>query len=190
MPHGYFGWLDMESPGSSAIQKIKTPGVGDWFPSCRLMLLNYRQDRKYLGITHDSRAFSLEDVGSDYLLIEFYNELCLECVKEVETFKSLFQLLMEKPQWGERVRMIGIGAGSKKRNVARFRKQKKISFPLCADEKWELFKCLGNPTLPVSYLLKREGSRQKILMVHFGHVAGGDKLLQMIISAIKTEIRL
>lgn len=187
IPHGYFGWLDIEEPDSSELQETKAPGTGEWFPSCRLMLLNYEDDKNYLGITHDSKTFSLEDIESEYLFIEFYNELCSECLEEVKTFKALYRLLEENPEWKTKVRILGIGSGSKKRNVARFRKEHEIPFPLVADEDWELFKCLGSPLLPASYLLKQEGSRLKIVMVQSGHVGSGEILMQKILSAVGQE---
>jgi peroxiredoxin len=187
MPQGYFGWLEREAPEKLTLEEPRALRVGDWFPSCRLILLNTIHDRDYLRITHDSRGFSLEDVEIDYLLIEFYNELCSECLEEVRIFKSLFKLLEEDPEWGPQIRVIGIGAGSKKRSVARFRKAHAIPFPLFADERWELFKCLGDPLLPVSYLVKREGSKRRILMIQSGHIGSGKKLLKKILSSMQAE---
>lgn len=184
IPHGYFGWVDLEEPGSSKLLKTETPDTGEWFPSCRLMLLNYEQDRRYLGINHDSKIFSLEDVESEYLFIEFYNELCSECLEEVRNFKSLYRLLDADAGFKAKIRVLGIGAGSKKRNVARFRKVQDIPFPLVADEDWELFRCLGSPSLPTSFLLRREGSRLRIIMIQTGHVGSGEILLGRIVSAI------
>jgi hypothetical protein len=63
----------------------------------------------------------------------------------------------------EKVKMRGIGAGSKKRSAAKFRKQKNIAFPLFADEKREIFECLGKPVLPVSYLVQRQAGKRKFV---------------------------
>jgi len=187
MPHGYFGWLELEAPGKATMEEPTALAVGDWFPSCRLMLLNSLYDREYLEITGDSRVFTLEDVKSDLLLIAFYNELCSECLEEVRVFKSLFMLLPEDPGQGFGIRIIGIGAGSKKRSVVRFRKTQGIPFPLFADERWELFNCLGKPLLPVSYLVKRERGKRRILMIQSGHVGSGEKLLKKILASIQEE---
>ena len=111
-----------------------------------------------------------------------------ECLQEVHIFKSFYQIIEKEPKWRAQLCVIGIGAGSKKRSVARFRKSQEIPFPLLSDERWELFKCLGNPVLPVSYLLKRDGNRRKIVMIQSGHVKSGDVLMMKVKSAITTGI--
>jgi len=184
MPHGYFGWKAYISPGSDETEETSTLTVGDFFPACRLMLLDYQKDRDYLQITHVQRSFTLEDVHSDYIFIEIYNELCSACVDEVKTYKALYRMLLGDTFLREKVKMMGIGAGSKKRSAAKFRKQKNISFPLFADEKREIFECLGKPVLPVSYLVQRQAGKRKILLIQSGHIGNAEKLLAEIKSTV------
>jgi peroxiredoxin len=184
MPHGYFGWQAYISPGSDETEEISTLKVGDYFPTCRLMLLNYQKDRDYLEISHAERNFTLEDVHSDYIFIEIYNELCSACVNEVKTYKALYRMLLKDAFLRGKVKMMGIGAGSKKRSAAKFRKQKNIAFPLFADEKREIFDCLGKPVLPVSYLVQRQAGKRKIRLIQSGHIGSAEKLLAEIKSAV------
>lgn len=177
MPHGYFGWKAYLSPGSDTIAEIPALAVGDYFPTCRLMLLDYQKDRNYLQIGHAERTFTLEDVQSDYLFIEIYNELCSACIEEFKTYKALHRMLLADVNLREEVKMMGIGAGSKKRSAAKFRKQKKITFPLFADEKRQIFECLGKPVLPVSYLVQRQAGKRKIRLIRSGHIGSAEKLL-------------
>ena len=184
MPHGYFGWKAYVSPGSNKIEQLPALADGDYFPTCRLMLLNYRKDRDYLQISHAEKNFTLEDIQSDYIFIEIYNELCSACVNEVKTYKALYRMLQADATLREKVKMMGIGAGSKKRSAAKFRKQKNIAFPLFADEKREIFECLGKPVLPVSYLVQRQAGKRKILLIQSGHIGSAEKLL----ADIKSEV--
>jgi peroxiredoxin len=184
MPHGYFGWKAYISPDSDETEEISTLAVGDYFPTCRLMLLNYQKDRDYLQITHLQRYFTLEDVHSDYIFIEIYNELCSACVNEVKTYKALYRMLLGDAFLRGKVKMMGIGAGSKKRSAAKFRKQKNIAFPLFADEKREIFECLGKPVLPVSYLVERQAGKRKIRLIQSGHIGNAEKLLEKIKLAV------
>ena len=184
MPHGYFGWKAYTSPGSDETEETSTLTEGDFFPACRLMLLDYQTDRDYLQITHVQRTFTLEDVPSDYIFIEIYNELCSACVNEVKTYKALYRMLLENAFLKEKVKMMGIGADSKKRSAAKFRKQKNISFPLFADEKREIFECLGKPVLPVSYLVQRQAGKRKIRLIYSGHIGNAEKLLAEIKSTV------
>ena len=184
MPHGYFGWKAYISPDSDETEKTSTLTVGDYFPACRLMLLDYQKDRDYLQITNVQRNFTLEDVHSDYIFIEIYNELCSACINEVKTYKTLYRMLLEDAFLREKVKMMGIGAGSKKRSAAKFRKQKSIAFPLFADEKREIFECLGKPVLPVSYLVQRQAGKRKIRLIQSGHIGNAEKLLAEIRSTV------
>jgi peroxiredoxin len=184
MPHGYFGWQAYISPGSDETEEISTLKVGDYFPTCRLMLLDYQKDRDYLQISHAERNFTLEDVHSDYIFIEIYNELCSACVNEVKTYKALYRMLLKDAFLRGKVKMMGLGAGSKKRSAAKFRKQKNIAFPLFADEKREIFDCLGKPVLPVSYLVQRQAGKRKIRLIQSGHIGSAEKLLAEIKSAV------
>ena len=184
MPHGYFGWKAYTSPGSDESEETSTLTVGDYFPACRLMLLDYQKDRDYLQITHVQRNFTLEDVHSDYIFIEIYNELCSACVNEVKTYKALYRMLLGDTFLRGKVKMMGIGAGSKKRSAAKFRKQKNIAFPLFADEKREIFECLGKPALPVSYLVQRQAGKRKIRLIQSGHIGNAEKLLAEIKSTV------
>jgi peroxiredoxin len=184
MPHGYFGWKAYISPGSDETEEISTLVVGDYFPTCRLMLLDYQKDRDYLQITHVERNFTLEDVHSDYIFIEIYNELCSACVNEAKTYKALYRMLLGDAFLRGKVKMMGIGAGSKKRSAAKFRKQKNIAFPLFADENREIFNCLGKPVLPVSYLVQRQAGKRKIRLIQSGHIGSAEKLLAEIKAAV------
>ena len=159
-------------------------GVGDIFPACRLILLNSKRDRAYLQIGHDERGFALDDIQSDFIFIEMYNELCSQCVEEVKNYKAVYRMLLDDAILKEKVTMIGIGAGSKKRSVAKFRKQEAIEFPLFADEKWGIFNCLGKPTLPVSYLVYRQEGKRKILLIQSGHVGSPEVLMGKIRSTV------
>ena len=158
LPHGYFGWKAYLSPGAEETGKLSTLAVGDYFPACRLMLLDYQKDRDYLQISHVERNFTLEDVQSDYLFIEIYNELCSACVNEVETYKALYRMLLADAFLGGKVKMMGIGAGSKKR--------------------------LGKPVLPVSYLVQRQAGKRKIRLIQSGHIGRAEKLLTEIKAAV------
>jgi peroxiredoxin len=184
MPHGYFGWKAYISPDSEKIPQRPALAVGDYFPACRLMLLNYQEDRRYLQINHSDRAFTLEDVQSDYIFIEFYNELCSACVNEVKTYQALYRMIGTDDYLKDKVKMMGIGAGSKKRSAAKFRKHKGIGFPLFADEKREIFDCLGKPVLPVSYLVQRQAGKRKIRLIQSGHIGSADNLLAKIKSVV------
>ena len=171
MPAGFLGWQAVY--GEVKVEETETEllKIGDYFPQCHLMLLNAKVDRKYLGLRHREKSISLEDINARYLLVEMYNELCSGCIAEVKNYKTFYHHFRNDPDLAGEIKIIGIGAGSSKRKVVKFRKEHQIPFPLFSDSKWYLFNCLGSPALPTSYLLKKESDdRFKILFVQNGHI--------------------
>ena len=188
LPHGYFGWRDVHSSGEDVPETLPQLSVGDFFPSCHLVLLSYSRDKAYLQIQHDERTISLEDIQSEYILIELYNEYCHQCLKEVKEYKALYAMLTEDTSLQNKIKMMGIGVGSKKRQVAKFRKQQNIDFPLFADEKSGIFACLGKPDLPTSYLVQRSpNGGRKIILVQSGHIRSKKELMDKVRSLARGE---
>jgi hypothetical protein len=186
LPEGYFGWKSVfpdSAPSAGAIKKL---GMGDDFPSCQLVILYDETDRVYLKIQGLQKSVSLEDVGCAYLYIVIYNEKCLACVDEVKTFKTLYHQMNASPYLSDRVKLLAIGAGSKKRGVMAFKKENAIPYPLFGDENRSIFSCLGNPVLPTSYLVQiQPGGRRQILFVQQNHINDVEMLVQKINSLIK-----
>ncbi len=186
LPHGYFGWREANNLGEEDQEEPSQLSVGDFFPSCHLVLLSYSRDKNYLQIHHDERTISLEDIQSEYVFIELYNEYCYQCLKEVKEYKALYAMLAEDGSLQDKVKMLGIGVGSKKRQVAKFRKQQAINFPLFADEKSGIFFCLGKPTLPTSYLVQRNpNGGRKIILVQSGHIRSRKELMEKVKSLVR-----
>jgi peroxiredoxin len=188
LPHGYFGWREANTLGEEDKEELSQLTVGDYFPSCHLILLSYSRDKNYLHIQHDERTISLEDIQSEYIFIELYNEYCYQCLKEVKEYKALYSMLAEDSSLQDKVKMMGIGVGSKKRQVAKFRKQQAIDFPLFADEKSGIFACLGKPDLPTSYLLQRNpNGGRKIILVQSGHIRNRKELMEKVRSLVSRK---
>lgn len=186
LPEGYFGWKSAFPDKTLSSGQIKKMGIGDDFPSCQLVMLTDEIDRAYLKIQGMEKSFALEDVGCQYLYIVIYNEKCLACVDEVKSFKTLYQQLNASPYLSNRVKLLAIGAGSKKRDVMTFKKEHAIPYPLFGDEKRHIFSCLGNPVLPTSYLVQMQpGGRRQILFVQQDHIQDVQLLVQKITSLVK-----
>ncbi len=190
LPEGYFGWKSFFPDQLQSADAVKKLGIGDDFPSCQLVILYDETDRAYLKIQGLQKSVALEDVGSEYLYIVIYNEKCLACVDEVKSFKTLYQQMNDSPYLSDRVKLLAIGAGSKKRGVIAFKKENAIPYPLFGDENRSIFSCLGNPVLPTSYLIQiQPGGRRQILFVQQDHIHDVEMLVQKITSLVKdTEL--
>ena len=178
----------MTDPGKQNAAAPKGPVEGDFFPQCRLAVLKAEKDVSYLGLTPGSRYFSLSDISGDTILVVVYNEMCMLCLAELPQMNRLFDLASADGKLKGRIKMLGLGAGSTKRAVARFRKEKGYDLPLFADEKWTIFTQLGKPTLPVNYLLKKDGEKAlRILWRHEGAIGNPEEFLAHLKTYLKQD---
>ena len=177
-PWGFQGWQALKDPLNHKVLAPKGPVEGQLFPKCRLAVLQAGKDIAYLGLSSGSRYFSLSEIAGEYVLVEVYNEMCTLCLKELPNINGLFNLLDADEKLRDRVKMVGLGAGSTRRSVAKFRKTTGYDLPLFADEKWHIFGLLGKPTLPVLYLLKKDGANGlRILLRHAGSIVNPEDFL-------------
>ncbi len=178
-PWGYQGWQAFKNPREHKALAPVGPVEGDLFPQCRLAVLQAGKDISYLGLAPGSRYFSLSDVAGDYVLVEVYNEMCTLCLAEFPNINRLLGLVNEDPELRNRVRMLGLGAGSTRRSTAKFRKKTGFNLLLFADQKWKAFGLLGKPVLPVLYLLKRDGEKGlRIMWRHAGGIGDPEDFLE------------
>jgi hypothetical protein len=178
LPWGYQGWQGFKNPSLLKPKAPMGPVEGDLFPKCRLALLQTENDAAYLGVPPGSRYFSLTDINGDYFLVEVYDEMCSLCLKALPVTNRLFQLLNKDGPMKKRIKLLGLGAGSTKRSVAKFRRRKGYDIPLFADEKRRVFELLGKPMLPVIFLLKKiPGKGLRIMLRHEGSIGNPETFL-------------
>lgn len=139
----------------------------------------------YLGLGPDVRQFALNEIPVELLVVELCNRLCLTCVDKIPEYNRLFLTLESDPELRGRVKMLGLGVRSSSREVAKFRRREKIIFPVFADPDHEVFNCLGQPELPVIYLLRRTDDGLVILHIHQGHTQNLSGLLDRIRKAAR-----
>ena len=89
--------------------------------------------RAYLGITSDT--FKLADVQAEIIIVELFSLYCGMCAKEAPAVAELFSLAQKQTTPQRRIVLIGIGAGNTVDEVARFKKQHTVPFPLIPDQK-------------------------------------------------------
>ena len=187
-PWGYQGWQAFKDPSKHKSLAPAGPVEGDLFPKCRLAVLQAGKDVSYLGLAPGSRYFSLSDIAGDYLLVEVYNEMCTLCIAELPHINRLLGLLNEDRNLRDRVRMLGLGAGSTRRSVAKFRKKTGYDLLLFADPKWKTFGLLKKPVLPVLYLLKKDGEKGlRIMWRHAGGIGDPESFLEHLKAYVKQD---
>lgn len=184
LPEGWMGWAALTQTGTANGPRIAK--VGDPFPKASLTLLDGERDRAYLGLKSGATNFELRSLSADYALVELYNQLCFACCQSIPELNRLSALIQKDPVLKERLKMIGIGVGNLNRDVHRFRQEKGVGFPLFSDRDSELHRQLGQPVLPVIYLVRLHGTPgPRIVAVLSGPFDPAEKLLKSLIANMK-----
>lgn len=164
LPEGWMGWAALTQTQGAEGAGPHTAKAGDSFPGGSLTLLDGQRDRAYLGLAKDVASFELGLLPAEYALVELYNELCFACCQSIPQLNYLLELIKQDPALASRLKMIGIGVGNRNREVRRFRREKHVGFPLFSDHGRTLHKSLGQPALPVIYLVRLHGAAGLIIV--------------------------
>lgn len=88
-------------------------------------------ERAYLGIAGET--FRLGDVKADIIIVELFSLYCALCMREAPAVAELYRLAQKHVPPPHRIAFLGIGTGNSAEDVARFKKQHSVPFPLVAD---------------------------------------------------------
>jgi peroxiredoxin len=125
----------------------------------------------YLGLPGDT-DFSLGQIKAEAVIIEIFSMYCPVCQREADNVNALFQLIQNSPEYKNRVRLIGIGAGNSSFEVDFFREKYSIEFPLFSDTDFSIHKRIGQVRTPHFFGLALAGDgRFKVFFSQSGEVS-------------------
>ena len=76
---------------------------------------------------------------------------------------------------GKDIKMMGAAAGNDPKQIAVYKKQFRVSFPILPDRQLEIYKGLGVPGTPYMVMIDKEG---KVLFSHGGGIEDLDQTLK------------
>ncbi len=166
-----------------------TPSKGDVFPEITLSVPQSASEKDYLGIkVRDS--FKVSQIKADVVILEVFSMYCPYCQKEAPNVNELYQLINNKPDLKDKIKIIGIGAGNTPFEVEVFKKQYNVPFPLFPDESFSIHKSVGNVRTPYFFVIKinADGSN-KIVYSKAGSIQDPNQFLDFILkeSGLKKE---
>lgn len=132
--------------------------------------------QKYLGLK-SAGPFSLSEIPSKLILVEFYSIYCAVCQKQAPDNNTLFKYIQSDQTLSADLKMIGIGLGNKPFEVKYFREAHHVKFPLFPDADKNILKKTGIQVTPVTVLMQPDG---KVLMAHYGRIDDLEKFLREI----------
>ncbi|MDD9305080.1 MAG: TlpA family protein disulfide reductase [Desulfobacter sp.] len=121
----------------------------------------------YLGIL-PGQSFTLNQVKADILIVEIFSMYCPICQREATKVNQLYKTIqaLDNPS----VKIIGIGAGNSAFEVAFFKENYKIEFPLFSDGNFHIHKILGEKGTPFFMGISPQKTGPKVFFTHSGEI--------------------
>jgi peroxiredoxin len=129
------------------------PKVGDILPDLEIKAAPLAPEAAYLGLASGSKSFRLSQIKAEALLVEIFSMYCPRCQASARSVNTMFENLTKLPQ-GQKLKMLGLGAGNSAFEVDTFRKKYDLTMPLFQDEDYTLHKAFGTVLTPAYMLLK------------------------------------
>jgi peroxiredoxin len=166
-----------------------TPPEGGVLPEIKLPVPQDAAERDYLGVDGKG-SFKISRIKAGTVIIEIFSMYCPYCQKEAPLVNELYQLINNRRDLKDKIKMIGIGAGNTPFEVEIFKKEYKVQFPLFSDESFTIHKSLGQVRTPYFFVIKlnADGSH-KILYSKGGTIQDPNQFLGLILkrSGLKQE---
>ncbi len=141
---------------------------GDPFPDLEFYGLLEPGDYPLLGLPRDRGPFRLSEIVGEVLVLEFFNKACVPCQQQVRQVQAFFDEIREKGLWG-RVRLVAIAAGNQPKYLGRYRKRRKLTYPITADPQFDQWRRIGDPgRTPFTVFLVRRDRRWLLARYSFG----------------------
>lgn len=105
------------------------------------------EDKTYLGLTGKG-DFKASEIKANVLIIEIFSKVCPHCHKEAPKLNELYQAIEQKPELKGRIKIIGLAAGNTDSEVAEYKEQHKVPFPLFPDKYLRVIGPMGVMTTP------------------------------------------
>ncbi len=141
---------------------------GDSFPSISFPNPFTAEEKRYLGVD-DKATLSLGDIQADVLVIKYLNTNCVYCVKSLPVFNEVFETIAQEPSLKRGIKIIAISAGDTPVEVAAFKEQHAVPYPIIPDTEFKAHKAVNEPTVPFIVVTKRDKQgRWVVATVHVG----------------------
>jgi len=150
------------------------------FPDFKLKAPADANQAAYLGLAPES-DFKLSDIRAKVVLIEIFSMYCPYCQGAAPHVNRLYERVRGSAH-GDKLKMIGIGAGNSAFEVGIFQKKFAIPMPLFPDGDYTIYDRLGDIGTPYFHLVRLgPGGSLDILFEHQGPYDDGDAFFKTII---------
>ncbi|OGW42969.1 MAG: hypothetical protein A2Y66_03095 [Nitrospirae bacterium RBG_13_41_22] len=166
---------------SQSLFAVECPSEDGAFPETNLAIPQKAFDKDYLGIKGEG-SFKLSDINARVVILEIFSMYCPYCQKEAPIVNELYQIINNRQDIKDKIKIIGIGAGNTPFEVEVFREQYNVPFPLFSDESFSIHKAVGDVRTPYFFVFRinPDGSN-KIIYSKAGSFQDPNQFLDLII---------
>ena len=169
--------------------KCTIPSEGDVLPEITLSVPQNTNEKDYLGIK-EKDFLKVSQIKARVVILEVFSMYCPYCQKEAPVVNELYQIINNRSNLKDKIKIIGIGAGNTPFEVDVFKNKYNIPFPLFPDESFSIHKSVGEVRTPYFFVIKInvDGSH-KILYSKGGSIQDPNQFLDSILkmSGLKEE---
>jgi thiol-disulfide isomerase/thioredoxin len=169
----------MLTPMTGTSQEL---GYGQLFPEIELSLPNDMDAARYLGLENPTR-FTLSEIQSDIVLVEFLNVHCPHCQMQAPSYNELFKDIAASETGRGRITMLGIAVGNLPAEVEAFRKNYQVEYPIIVDADFSIWRSVYGEATPFSVYVRQTqpGQPGVVAGTHLGLNTGYKPLLAELI---------
>ncbi len=176
-------------PSGKAAEPIFQRVAPEDLPDIKFANVTTREEKAYLGIAKKG-DFSLSEINTDVLLLEFINVACPACQKQAPVLRRLYEKVRRRQDLRERIKFLAVAAGNNAQEAARFKADNGLPYPLLPDPLFTTYDAVGSPGgLPFLLLitLHPEGGGRHLAKGHVGLVGDENELLREIEEGLRAK---
>ncbi len=119
-------------------------GPGQPIPDLVFQKLLAPGDYAKLGLDKTEGPVALSEIPGQVLVLEFFNKNCVPCQRQVRHLETLYRKIQEEGL-DDRVKILAVGAGNKFKYLPKYRKRRKMTYPVTADPTFDQWRRVGDP---------------------------------------------
>ena len=170
--------IALMTPVAILAQALRKDGQ---LPSIVLPIPKSAEEKAYLGLS-GSGTFKIPQIKADVVIIEIFSMYCPYCQKDAPGINELYDLIQKAPDFRDRIKIIGIGAGNSAFEVETFKKTFNVSFPLFPDQDYVIHQACGEVRTPYFIGVKiQKDKSHRIFLSQQGGFPGAQPFLEQII---------
>ena len=124
----------------------------------------------------------MNQIKTDIVIIKLFSVYCPLCHKDAPKMNQLYAKIESSAELKGRLKLIAIGAGNSIQQVAQFKEEYGLKFPVFADGDDSIHKRLGSVKFPYYMGVKLDGDHNaRIFYARLGQIQDTDTFLQSIL---------